>query len=360
MKRICMITMFAIFLAACAPKKLYYINDLTPPQILCNPAIQIAIGIPPLHVPAGKRKTIQPNSQKFILAIPNCIDMSGRAGDLRRSMADMLYTTIFATHRFHLYDRQELNNLDPEWLKTSLKSSMIDQNQEGTKDSDASFKYLNQQKEKQDKMIRELNSKIDGLLLVYITSRVMNSLSPEVQNHDKVYDPSSDGGHFDVDYRIVSGKYKIVLFAGSHKVRYQNSTTHEVEYFREDMEAIANSILNKFPRPDGFQDPMVIAIDGERIVINSGTNKIRKLIPGLRGYVVHQEDSIYTERNVNGNQYEKIKAQHYSYLARFLITEVYEETSTGILLPYRELNDIQKRMKYTGWDVRVGDKVKIK
>jgi len=238
-----------LFLApACAKKKLFYFKEISPPYVQSETALQKTTGYPPLLRPKGKRKTIRPGSQYFKLAIPNAVDMSGRAQDLQQSLADMFYTELFATGRFNLLDRGELVNLDPEWLSTSLKKSIIDlteqQNPEVKKErnnagtsADAStmfestFKYLDRKEDIKYELLKVLSG-ADGILLVYITSRV---------GADK-------GGHFYVDYRIISKpsprSQEIVIFAASKQIKYQSSTTQEVAYSREDIRDIAKNIVS--------------------------------------------------------------------------------------------------------------------
>lgn len=345
--------LITVLLTACAPKKPYYFGELSPPHIQAASASQKTVGYPPLYKPEGKRKTIRPGSQYFSLAIPNAIDMSGRAQDLQRSLADMLYTKLFATKRFNLLDRGELVDLDPQWLVSSLRKSVIGQAEriENAKSSpkedeaesvtafDQTLIYL---EKKQDRMI-ETEEKLktaDGILLVYITSRV----------------GKSEGGYFMVDYRIVSRRItlgnqgkEIVLFAGSQKVNYKSSTSQEVEYNRDDINAIAKNIVKIFPHPKSVRAAEVIKRDQKMIVINKGSDS--GLIPGMIGYAVYSEDSVRLE--------ETGRPRHYSYLGEFIITEVFDKTSNGILLyPWKAVRE--DKMTEFEWDVAVGDEVIIK
>ncbi len=335
-----------VFPTACAKKKLHYFNDITPPHIQGETASLETSGYPPLFRPKGKRRTIRPGSQYFKLAIPNAVDMSGRAQDLQKSLADMLYTELFSTGRFNLLDRGELMDLDPEWLTSSLKESISNMTPqentsrkkgeseseriaETTKAFDSTFKYLDR-REKIMERLQSVMQKADGILLVYITSRV----------------GKAKGGHFRLDYRIVSkrtqNKGEIVLFAGSKKVAYQSSTSYEVEYDRKDIQDIAKNIVNIFPHPNDVKNAYVIKRDQESIVMDRGQDQ--QLIPGMMGYVVYSEDSIRVE--------DIGKAHHYSYLGEFIISEVFDKTSTGILISPEQID--------YEWDVEVGDEVIVK
>jgi hypothetical protein len=351
------ITVFVLlaFVVSCAPKKIFYLNEITPPQMQCAEAAQEMSGPPPILRPTGKRKIIRPLSQYFYLAIPNAMDPSGRAHDLQRSIADMLYTELFKTKRFNLLDRKALVNLDPEWLIQSLKhesaysegsqakkkDSKIEEKKEEGKpvDEKESIKYddRTQQLDKAMIELEETLSKADGILLMYITNRV----------------GMKKGGVFDIDFRIVSMRFyqETVLFADSQKVKYQASTTEEIIYDRKDIEEISNKILEKFPSPH-YEDknrPRIIKCDPPIIVINQGTRD--NLIKGLLGYVVTIDESVR-----NGNQE---RAPHFSYLAEFVVTEVFAETCTAFLLPPYDFETGNRQDDYQ-WDVRSDDVVVFK
>ncbi|WP_419659721.1 uncharacterized protein Dvar_00430 [Desulfosarcina variabilis str. Montpellier] len=341
---------FALFIfSGCAPKKIYYFDDVAPTSIQGGTATQGTIAYPPLLRPEGKRKSIRPGSQYFTLAIPNAIDMSGRAQDLQRSLADMLYTELFATGRFNLLDRGELMDLDPEWLTSSLKKSLTDLSKQedrkaasrSDKDSaekaesafDKTFQYLDR-KQKSQKRLEDVLNKADGILLVYVTSRV----------------GKQKGGHFSVDYRIVSRRRggEIVLFAGNKNVSYKSSTTQEVAYNRKDVADIAKSIVNIFPHPKEVRNAQVIKRDQRVIVVDRGRDQ--HLIAGMIGYVVYSEDSVRLE-SIG-------KARHFSYLGEFIITEVFDKTSTAVLLHPRGMSG--DSLDEYEWDVQTGDSVIVK
>lgn len=232
-------------------KKVYYIDNISPPSVVTDEVNHFSIGYPPLYRPKGKRVSINPSSQYFTLAIPNSKDMTGRAEDLQKSLADMLYTQIFQTRRFNLYDRDELKNIDTEWLEKALKESFVTPknnnlieyrnnfdeqtntevlqragDREFLNDSvrvvieekknagltqptavgeyvNESLKFISEKQRSNTALVQELRTHSDGLLMSYITSRI----------------GGQSGGFFDLDYRIVSPnpERRVVLFAGSKK-----------------------------------------------------------------------------------------------------------------------------------------------
>jgi hypothetical protein len=112
---------------------------------------------------------------------------------------------------------------------------------------------------------------------------------------------------------------------------------------------VARDVVRIFPNPEEVRNANIINRDQNLIVIDRGKDK--QLIAGMIGYVVYTEDSIRVE--------DFGRSRHYSYLGEFIITEVFNKSSTGILLyPY----DVQKNktMDDFEWDVDVGDAVVIK
>lgn len=352
-----------LFLTSCTNNsKLYHFGNVTPDHIAVSHVRQESLGYPPLLKPTSKRVTIKPRSQYFILAIPNCVDMTGRAQDLRKSLADMLYTKLFQTGRFNLYDRNALVNLDTDWLEQSLKQSAMNANttktditsEKGGVETDnaqtisknvasATMEVWQLKKVEEQKSADELKKAADGLLLVYITSRT---------------EDGKGGGYFTVDYRIVnsvedqdakdtaasnqiSDKNKnTVLFAGSQVVRFKLSNAKSVEYERGDIQEISDNIFKVFPNPESSRKGQVISINGRRMVADLG--KEDHLIPGLRGYIVSRDDSIYTT--------DLVQAQHYEYLAEFQVMEVYSKTCTI---------EVLTRENHAP-DVKVGDEIVLK
>jgi len=318
---------------ACAKKELYYFDKITPPHVKLDKVTQTSVAHPPLLRPKGKRRTINPDSQFFTLAIPNCVDMTGLAKDLRKSLADMLYTQLFKTHRFNLYDRGELVDLDTDWIEKSLKDSFYEEKgvakkEEGTKthqtaDSTqmdkvgASLNLQNYKEKKRNELINPLLKNADGLLLIYITSR----------------EGKGKAGAISLDYRIVSTSSddKVVLFAGSQQIRYRTVSSKELSYDRTDISSIAEEIVKVFPNPNTKRKGQVISIDGDHVVIDIGESL--HIIPGLRGYIAYVDDSIYTS--------DYVKAQQYAYLAKFQITQVYDKTSIAKIFPSDEIPDIK-------------------
>ncbi len=352
-----------VVLSGCSkPKKIFVFETMIPGFIQGESALQKSIDYPPFLRPDGKRDTIHPSSQYFALAVLNAIDISGRSQDIQKSVADMLYTELFAKKRFNLLDRGELVDVNPEWFVWSLKENLNGQKNtiklssihEDTVEQrsfvsgrpnfiDSTVEYLKMQGNTYEKMYDGLLGKVDGVLLMYITSRK----------------GSQRGGIIGMDYRIVNripiniGNLKeVVLFAGKANVRYNCSSRREIEINRDDIHDIAKKIVDVFPKPQSVENSQIVKRDQRRIVINKGTDK--GIIPGLFGYAAFREESVFIEEGG-----KIVNPRHLAYLAKFVVTEVYEKTSTALLLYPPEIDTVEQMARYN-WDVKVGDSAVIK
>jgi hypothetical protein len=344
------------------PKNIFFFETMIPAHVQSENALQESIDYPPFLRPEGKRRTIHPDSQYFTLAVLNAVDISGRSQDIRKVVADIVYTELFAMKRFNLLDRGELVDLNPEWFVSSIKDNLHNYKntvqmtsvQENTIEQktystgqpniiDSTVEFLKMQGSAYETMYRKLLSKVDGILLLYITSRK----------------GGQSGGHLGVDYRIVNqiqgpNQYakEIVLFAGKANLGYRRSSRREIEINRNDIKKIVEDIVRAFPKPQDIENSQIVKRDRRWIVINKGSDY--GIIPGLFGYAAIRDDSIYVE----GGQ-TVYNPRHFAYLAKFVVTEVYDKSCTALLLYPQNFNPNQKGEKFD-WDVKVGDSAMIK
>jgi len=371
------IALFFILMGCAAQKKVLFFTQPIPPQVYTSEASQEFLDHPPLYTPVGKRETIAVYSPHFTLAVPNTMDMTGKSGDLQKSLSDILYTEIFnyskGKRRIDLLDRGALVNLDTKIILDSLDNKKIEPNnqkennelkisKEGEMKKNTSLIFDSTFPEKiynesvivrgDTAGLKEYLKNADGILLLYITSRV-----------------GTEKGHFEIDYRIVINKgfqEKIVLLAGSAKIKYRANTERQIEYVRGDLKQIVENIYDNMTLELGDVntntkkkiynankkliaekddtipiDIQIIKCDSPFIVINIGKNN--KLMPGMIGYVIESDDLSYEDNNIDS---------HYSYIAEFLVTDVFDTTSNAILIPFKPSQQ--------SWDVRVDDIVVIK
>jgi len=349
----CIVLLLSV--TACAPqKKVFFFEHPVPPQAHLPEVSQEFFDHPPLYVPKGKRKEIDIFSPNFTLAVPNAMDMTGRCGDLQKSIADILCTELYkkkGKRRIELLDRGALVNLDPKIILESLyrekSDSQVDnrekkksESKNGTEDTKGQEPMLVRALEEAEKVmkptyeLKEYLKNADGILLVYITSRI-----------------GLEEGHFEVDYRIVINREahkKIVLLAGSEKIAYKSNTFKQIEYERSDVEKIAETVYSALTLKNSdariTKDPMemdirIIKNDPPYIVIDIGRKS--NLIPGMIGFVVERDNSVPSD--------SKHSDSHISYIAEFIVIDVFNNTSKAKLI--RPISNC---------DVRVDDLVRIK
>ena len=66
--------------------------------------------MPVLVAPESPRLSINPKSYKFRIAVLDFIDQTNSAGDLVRTIPDILTTSMFDTQRYDIYDRGQLRD----------------------------------------------------------------------------------------------------------------------------------------------------------------------------------------------------------------------------------------------------------
>ncbi len=296
--------------------------------------------IPDIWLHGTVRSEVKQRRERIARKLENETNMALVPGGTFLSGADK-------TEEHLTLDRGALVNLDTEIILEFLskKSDYSGEENKGTagkpdKSSAAStvaIPYQGNLKRNQidedTKRLKEYLEKADGILLTYITSRSCNE----------------KGGRFEIDYRIVLNKNihkQIVLLAGSRSIKYKRSTSREIIYEREDIGGIAQQIYDAMtPLVEGSRDARVVKFDPPFIVIDFG--KENNLIPGMIGYVVEWDRSILHRQGKN-------TTMHYSYIAEFLVTDVFPTTSKALLIPPDpESPDYE-------WPVKVDDVVKIK
>jgi hypothetical protein len=297
------VIVISLAMFSCKPLMVKYAPQNIPPTVVFPQKVGLSLILPPpLYIQENKFKTIsRPISQYFEIAIPPCVDMTGKADNLRSSLADQFYTALFETKRFTLLDRNEMqaiqNRVDDN--KTVSKNK---------KDSTETIQYnnLNQKLEenKNYKAVLDiLKKQTDGLMLIYITSD-SKSMTGSI-------------GTVGIDYRIVTSDDK-VIYAGSKELKYKyTQNTNALEFIREDINNVANTIKEKFPNPD-FQDNLkVINKRGNIITVNAG--KDQNISIGMVGYVIKIDTDPFGNKLI-------------SYRAKFAVREVFPGTFNAQLI----------------------------
>ena len=181
---------------------------------------------PVLVAPEAGRPSISPRSYKFRTAVLDFIDQTNSAGDLVRTIPDVLTTTLFDTQRFDIYDRGQLRDKTPsqvEGIINCLAKKM------GCTDS------------------RDEGYQIDGMIIGSITR-----FSP--QEHQMT-----------VDIRLINAQSDAVMFAVQQTLQYQGVLDVKVD--RADIDRLSKQIAIAIPKVD---DAHIVAKNGDEVTINIG------------------------------------------------------------------------------------------
>jgi hypothetical protein len=297
--------------------------------------------LPPLSGRLRIATTIVPRSQKFKVAVLTFLDQTGRAKLVVDPIADVLTTELFEVKRFELYDRQDLVEQTHVQSHVQQGSGTGTQQQIGTS-------ILTEDKTKTQYAAVTGGSKVDGILLGYITSYKINEAPPppepvvEKPRRGGRADakaalaalaptppPAESGsGEFDCDFRIVNtvpvaatdaapggglGLKELVVFSDSAKVRFRMKGDN-IELERSDVGKIAEAIKKKFP-DFTKQTIKITSLQDRTISLNVGEQDGVK--QGFTGYVVEKDD----------------KTGVYRYLAEFVIINVFPSAATAVVVP---------------------------
>jgi hypothetical protein len=277
------------------------------------------INSPPLYIPTNQARTMtRPVSQYFEIAIPPCVDMTGKSDYLINSLADMFYTSLFEVKRFTLMDRMEL---------TRLQSSVDKKYQDSLQLQGEQNKQILKQIEndKYQSVLNILQSNTDGVMLIYITS-----------------DKKSTGGKNGIvyiDFRIVNKKNE-VLYAGSKDIHYNHDrNTNSLDFDRTDISSVAKNIAKNFPNPH-YQEGLAI-IDRRDDIITVNVGKNQNISKGMIGYVVKATKNSYGDQLI-------------SYRAEFIVSEVFENTFKAFLVPRNKEEELIIKT------INIGEPIKMK
>ena len=190
---------------------------------------------PPLYHLHPPRQALEGvSSYKFRLAVFNFIDQTANAGELVKTIPDILTTSLFKTGRFDIYDRGQLRGKtqnEVEELQRSLKQ------------------YY----------------QADGILQGSITR-----FSPESKT-------------MTLDIRVNNVLSDAVMFAKSMNVGY--SGIMDVEVNRDHLDVLAQQVSSAFPN---LSEGKVTSIGESAVTINMGERE--GVVRGMTGFVVTAGD----------------------------------------------------------------------
>lgn len=183
---------------------------------------------PPTTPPFRPREDTPIESYKFRIAVVDFSDQTGQAGDLVKTIPDILTTALFKLGRIDLYERDPLR---------------------GIPSRDAA------------PMVQELMEKrvIDGVLSGTVTrfSRLEKKIVIEVR---------------------LTGRNKAVMYADQHTLSFTGR--REMEITRDDVILLGETLSKAVPR---VPDMKIVNKNASVVTLGAGSNK--GLVAGMTGYV---------------------------------------------------------------------------
>jgi curli biogenesis system outer membrane secretion channel CsgG len=196
---------------------------------------------PILVAPNPPRRALRPppSSYKFRLAVLDFTDQTNAAGDLVRTIPDILTTKLFESKRYDIFDRGQLRNRSPRDVETAING-----------------------------LRREF--KIDGMLVGSITR-----FSP--QDHK-----------MSIDVRLINVYSEAVMYASRLEVNYHG--TLEVEVDSADIGKLAESVRDAIPDRDALKGARIHSLNSGEVVITVGED--RNVKKGMAALVIASGDTI--------------------------------------------------------------------
>lgn len=234
---------------------------------------------PPTTAPFRPREDVAIESYKFRIAVVDFTDQTGQAGDLVKTVPDILTTALFKLGRVDLYERASLR---------------------GVSGRDAA------------QMAQELMDKraIDGVLSGTVTrfSRLEKKIVIEVR---------------------LTSRNKAVMYADQHTLSFIGR--REMEIRRDDVVLLGEAVSKAIPR---VPDMKIVSKSASIVTLGSGSNE--GLVAGMTGYVQAILDK------VNDPDTGEIPKPTFVVVGEVVIDHVNKDTSVGRILSGEDVlvNDI--------------------
>jgi hypothetical protein len=244
----------------------------------CRSALLLGVGavlwgcastMPPLTVPLPPRNEIPIESYKFRVAVLDFTDQTGLAGDLVKSIPDILTTALFKLDRVDLYERTPLRGLLPQDASTRIQQLMEQR-------------------------------AIDGVITGTVTrfTGIQKTLVIELRLHSR---------------------NQAVMYASDHTLTFQGRRVMEIN--RDGVIAIAKTVSAAIPTvPDAEVTSKVM----NRVELDKGRDA--GLVEGLTGYVQARRQTI------NNPETGAAANPAYDIVAEIVVEQVSQDSAIGRII----------------------------
>lgn len=225
--------------------------------------------LPPPTAPLRPREDVSVENYKFRVAVMDFTDQTGQAGDLVKTVPDILTTVLFKSGRLDLYERDPLRGIS-------------------TRDAGEVIQGLMEKR------------MIDGVVSGTVTrfSRTEKSIVMEL--------------------RLLS-RNKAVMYADQHTLSFKGR--REMEITRDDVVSLGEAISKAVPR---VPDMKIVSKNAGQITLSGGSNK--SLVAGMTGYV-----QAYLDK-VNDPETGEIPKPTPVIVGEVVIDQVSEDTAIGRII----------------------------
>jgi len=190
---------------------------------------------PPPTAPFRPREDVSIENYKFRVAVMDFTDQTGQAGDLVKTIPDILTTVIFKSGRLDLYEREPLRGL----------------------------------------LARDAGETIQGLVEKRVIDGVISGTVTRFSRTEKT---------IVIEVRLLS-RNKAVMYADQHTLSFKGR--REMEITRDDVVSLGEAISKAVPR---VPDMKIAGKNAAQITLGAGSNK--GLVAGMTGYVQAYLDKV--------------------------------------------------------------------
>lgn len=225
--------------------------------------------LPPPTAPLRPREDVSIENYKFRVAVMDFTDQTGQAGDLIKTIPDILTTVLFKSGRLDLYEREPLRGLSA----------------------------------------REAGETIQGLIEKRMIDGVISGTVTRFSRTEKT---------IVMELRLLS-RNKAVMYADQHTLSFKGR--REMEITRDDVVSLGDAISKAVPR---VPDMKIVSKNAAQVTLSGGSNK--GLVDGMTGYV-----QAYLEK-VNDPETGEIPKLAPVIVGEIVVDQVSDDTAIGRII----------------------------